>query len=305
MSGGSSDEDETSTVTWRELLEGAIATLRSRDPGDGSDPATDAARITAEALGVADAELVLHLSGRATRRGVAHLDAMVARRATGEPLQYVLGHWPFRHLDLMVDRRVLIPRPETEQVVEVALAELDALGPAGGRPRRAVDLGTGSGAIGLSLVAERTGLEVWITDVSPAALDVARANLAGVGRAAARVRVAEGSWYEALPAELLGEIDLVVSNPPYVAPDDELPAEVRDHEPALALFPGPTGYEALHAVVDGAARWLVPGGVVVVELAPGQAAAVVERARSAGLVDVRVEPDLVGRERMVVARRPG
>ena len=117
MSGGSSDEDETSTVTWRELLEGAIATLRSRDPGDGSDPATDAARITAEALGVADAELVLHLSGRPTPRGVAHLDAMVARRATGEPLQYVLGHWPFRHLDLMVDRRVLIPRPESEAVV--------------------------------------------------------------------------------------------------------------------------------------------------------------------------------------------
>ena len=296
--GGEPDD----TVPWRAFLAEAVDRLAAAGV---ASPDAEARWLVEEASGHEGADLAAGLDEPATQRGVARFDRRLARREAGEPLQHVLGHWAFRRLDLLVDGRVLVPRPETEVVVEVALAELDALGPAGGRRRRAVDLGTGSGAIGLSLVAERTGLEVWITDVSPAALDVARANLAGVGRAAARVRVVEGSWYEALPAELLGEIDLVVSNPPYVAPDDELPAEVRDHEPALALFPGPTGYEALHAVVDGAARWLVPGGVVVVELAPGQAAAVVERARSAGLVDVRVEPDLVGRERMVVARRPG
>ncbi|MFN8040562.1 MAG: peptide chain release factor N(5)-glutamine methyltransferase [Acidimicrobiales bacterium] len=294
--------DVADTVPWRAFL--AEATERLAAAGVAS-PAAEARWLVEEASGHEGSDLAAGLDEPATQRGVARFDRMLARREAGEPLQHVLGHWAFRHLDLLVDGRVLIPRPETEVVVEVALAELDALGPPDGRPRRAVDLGTGSGAIGLSLAAERTGLEVWITDVSTAALDVARANLAGIGRAGARVRVAEGSWYDALPPELAGEVDLIVSNPPYVAPHDELPAEVRDHEPALALVPGPTGLEALHVVVDGAGAWLAPGGVVVVELAPGQAVGVAERAVAAGLVDVRVEPDLVGRDRMVVARRPG
>ena len=119
----------------------------------------------------------------------------------------MIGSWPFRTLDLMVDRRVLIPRPETEQVVEVALAELDRMTPTraatGAATRTAVDLGTGSGAIALALAAERPGVEVWATDVSPPALDVAAANLAGLGgRAAARVRLVQGAWWSALPEHL-------------------------------------------------------------------------------------------------------
>src|SRR5438105_5970876 len=143
---------------------------------------------------------------------------MVARRAAGEPLQYVLGRWAFRTLDLMVDRRVLIPRPETEQVVEVALAEARRL-----HARIAADLGTGSGAIALSLAAELPGVDVWATDVSADALAVARANLAGIGTfAAARVRIQEGDWFGALPPELRGRLDIVVSNPPYIGDDESL-----------------------------------------------------------------------------------
>jgi len=155
------------------------------------------------------------------------------RRESGEPLQYVLGSWAFRSLELMVDPRVLIPRPETEQVVEVALGEIR-------RHRRPVvaDLGTGSGAIALSVVAEVAGAQVWATDTSEAALAVARANLAGLaGMAATRVRLARGSWFSALPAELRGRLSVVVSNPPYVADAEvaSLPAEVAEWEPREAL----------------------------------------------------------------------
>src|SRR5689334_12274015 len=146
---------------------------------------------------------------------------MVDRRAAGEPLQYVLGSWGFRSLDVHVDRRVLIPRPETEVVVERALEVIDAVG-----ARTVVDLGTGSGVIALSIAMERAAVTVWATDASPDALDVTRANLAGVGRPGTRVRVAQGEWFDALPRELAGGVDVVVSNPPYVAESDVLPVEV-------------------------------------------------------------------------------
>ncbi len=127
----------------------------------------------------------------------SHLDTMVARARTGEPIQYVLGEWSFRHITLSVDRRVLIPRPETELVAEIAVGLAANCEPT----RRVADLGTGSGAIGLSMAYElpRQGTEVWITDASVDAIDVARANLAGIGPAAANVRVAHGAWFEALP----------------------------------------------------------------------------------------------------------
>ena len=170
----------------------------------------------------------------ATERMVAHLDAMVARYRAGEPLQYVLGHWAFRHLDLMVDRRVLIPRPETELVAAVAIERARALS----TPVVVADLGTGSGAIGLSMAAELriTGTTVWLTDASADALAVARANAAGVGRAAANVRLAQGSWFDALPDDLRGRLDVVVANPPYIAEDDpEVGSEVREWEPGRGV----------------------------------------------------------------------
>lgn len=224
---------------------------------------------------------------------------LVARRRAGEPLQYVLGHWPFRRLDLLVDRRVLIPRPETEWVVEQALRRL----PDG--EVTVVDLGTGSGAIALSVASERwPSARVVATDASTDALAVARANLAGLGRAATRVELHHGDWWDAVPAELRGEVDLVVSNPPYVAPADELPQEVADWEPIDALIPGPTGLEALDAIVGGASSWLRRGGWLVCEIGDTQGDAVRRLATAAAFVDVDVLPDLTGRDRVLVARRP-
>ncbi len=240
----------------------------------------------------------------ATARMVAHLDAMVGRRLDGEPLAYVLGHWSFRHIELAVDRRVLIPRPETEQVVEHALAELTRLRLATGKPPRVVDLGTGSGAIALSIAVEVAGAEVWATDASEGALLVARANIAGTGgMAATRVRVAAGSWYEALPPELAARVDLVISNPPYLAHAElaDLDPTVANWEPHQALVAGPSGLEAIEVVVEGALRWLRRPGAVVVELAPPQAEAAVALALAAGLDRAVVRPDLTGRPRALVA----
>jgi release factor glutamine methyltransferase len=212
----------------------------------------------------------------------------------------VLGRWQFRGLELFVDRRVLIPRPETEWVAEAAVAEV---GRADCRDPVVVDLGTGSGAIGLSLAAEVPGARVWATDASPEALAVARANLAGLGsRAATRVRLVEGDWWDALPDELRGTVDLVVSNPPSVAADEQLPAEVADWEPGSALRAGPTGLEALEVVVGGAPVWLRRPGALVAEVAPHQARAAVTMAVEAGFDDVEVRPDLTGRPRALVAR---
>lgn len=224
---------------------------------------------------------------------------MVERRAGGEPLQYVLGRWPFRGLDLVVDRRVLIPRPETETVAEAAATELRRLG----RPApRIVDLGTGSGALGLSLAAEFARARVWATDASADALAVARANLSGTGTlVATRVRLSHGSWWEALPPDLRGQVDLAVSNPPYVAADEALPPEVTDWEPVAALRAGPTGLEALTEIVADAPAWLSRPGALVTEIAPHQAEPAVGLARRAGFAHAEVRPDLAGRPRALVA----
>jgi release factor glutamine methyltransferase len=144
---------------------------------------------------------------------------------------------------------------------------------------------------------------VWATDRSAAALEVARANLAGVGRAAARVRVVEGDWYAALPPELGGRVQLIVSNPPYVMATVELPAEVADWEPSTALLAGDDGLDAVRVVVAGAGAWLEPDGVLVCEISPEQADAVGELARG-HFAEVRVELDLAGRPRTLVARCP-
>ena len=247
-------------------------------------------------------------------RARARLGPMVERRIAGEPLQYVLGSWSFRGLDLMVDRRVLIPRPETEQVVEIALEEAQRRGMRRVRrrhltlvdaePESAVaDIGTGSGAIALALDAELPDVLVWATDVSPDALDVARANIAGC--AATRVRTLEGSWFDALPDALRGRLELVVSNPPYVAEGEvaALPGEVADYEPRDALVSGPTGREALEYLLVHAHEWLVPDGVLVCELAPHQADAMIERTRDLAYADAFVRTDLAGRPRVLVARR--
>jgi release factor glutamine methyltransferase len=164
------------------------------------------------------------------------------------------------------------------------------------------DLGTGSGAIALALEAELPDVVVWATDVSADALDVTRANIAGC--AATRVRTAAGSWFDALPQELQGRFEVIVSNPPYVAEEEvaDLPEEVAAFEPRTALVSGPTGCEALEHLLANAAEWLVAGGALVCELAPHQADVMVEQALGASYVDAFVRPDLSGRARVLVAR---
>ena len=262
-------------------------------------PEVSVRRIIERAAGFEGAEYALGLGEPATERAMGFFDRMVERRLAGEPLQYVVGEWSFRTLDLMVDRRALIPRPETEQVVEVALAELDALAPAA---PRVVDLGTGTGAIALAVAVERPAARVWAVEASTAALAVARANLTGIGQAGTRVTLVEGSWFDPLPRELQGSFDLVVSNPPYVAESDPLPAEVADWEPRQALIPGPTGLEAIEEIVAAAPVWLCRPGALVIELAPSQGDVAVELARAAGFDDAEVADDLAGRPRALVAR---
>ncbi len=167
----------------------------------------------------------------ATVRSHYHWRLMVERREAGEPLQYVLERWPFRELELFVDRRVLIPRPETEVVVGAALEEHTRVG------GPVVDLGTGSGAIALSVAVERPGTEVWGVERSPDALAVARANCTGLSRRASTVRLVEGSWFEPLPGDLRGGVGVIVSNPPYVRAEDDLPELVEAWEPTEALRP--------------------------------------------------------------------
>ena len=251
--------------------------------------------------------------------------ALADRRVRGEPLQYVLGTWAFRHLELAVDRRVLIPRPETEQVVEMALAELARIasdrtvdGLTDGDPLICLDLGTGSGAIALALATEGAAsgspLEVWATDASPDALDVARANRDALAAtepvAADRVTFAEGSWFGALPDRLARRVDLIVANPPYVTEEeyDDLDPAVREWEPRSALVArrgrsGVAGMADIEVVVAGAGAWLRRSGALVVELAPAQAYGAIDAARRAGLSRVGTARDLTGRLRMLVAER--
>jgi len=274
---------------------------------------TEARWMVEAATGSASGSLSAHHADPVSDDIGAVVDRWVARRVAGEPLQYVLGSWDFRGIDVSVDRRVLIPRPETETVVGIALELLGVPGAAGPRrPRRVVDLGTGSGAIALALAVEGPAdLEVWATDRSADALAVARANLDALARrdpaAAGRVRLAEGSWFESLAPELAGSLSMVVSNPPYVAEGEwpSLDPVVRDFEPRGALVSGETGLESITEIVTRAGRWLADGGRLVVELAPHQGEAVSETAAGAGYGDVRVEDDLAGRARALVATWPG
>ena len=284
--------DDPTTLSVRELLDDTARVVGERH---------EARWLCEVATGLDGDEFDEALAQPVTERVVAHLDAMLARLRQGEPLQYVLGRWGFRHLDLAIDRRVLIPRPETELVAGIAI-ELAA----GIEPNRVVaDLGTGSGAIGLSLATELPldSTTVWITDVSDDALDVARANLAGIGRAASNVRIGAGSWFEALPAGQ--SFDLIVSNPPYVAAGSpDLAPEVLDWEPTRALLSGADGLDDIRLIVAGAPDWLSPDGWLVLEIGADQGSTVADLLAATGYRDVEIRPDLAGRDRVAVGRRP-
>lgn len=233
----------------------------------------------------------------ATDRAQA-FERMVARRASGEPLAYAVGRAGFRTLELAVDRRVLIPRPETEGLVQHVLDWAAA----SGRWGRAADIGTGSGCIALSLATEGRFSEIIATDLSEDALQLARENAQRLGLA--RVRFASGDLLAALDD---GRFDVIVSNPPYVtaAEHAKLEAGVREFEPAGALVGGPDGLVPTRTLIEGAASHLTEGGLLAIEVDCDRGAAVAAYARSRGWPDARIAADVFGRPRFFLATTQG
>jgi release factor glutamine methyltransferase len=216
----------------------------------------------------------------------------LCRRCTGVPLQHLTGEQGFRHLVLEVRPGVFVPRPETEVLVEVALGLVAIPEPV------VVDLCTGSGAIALAISSELPASRVYATDLSPDAVTLARAN---ADRLDLPVTIVQGDLFDPLPRELAGTVDLVVANPPYVPIErrDQLPVEVLA-DPEMALFGDAAGYER---VCDGAAAWLRPGGALAVEIDESSGDEVSGILRSTGFDEVRLHPDLAGRDRVVAGRR--
>jgi release factor glutamine methyltransferase len=255
-------------------------------------PRVDAEHLLGHALGLQRIELYMHLDRPLTEDELARARGLLARRAAREPLQHVLGEWGFRRLTLTVDSRALIPRPETEVVVERCLAALD-----GAPAPRVLDVGVGSGAIALAIADEHPGALVTGLDVSPDALGLAAENRERTGLA---VTLLEGSFLDGLPK---GPWELVVANPPYVDPleAEALAPEVRDHEPELALY----GVDAHRAIAEAALAVLVPGGSLVLEIGESQGVRVVGELERLGYERVVISQDLAGRDRVVEGRRPG
>jgi release factor glutamine methyltransferase len=287
----------TAKASWTILEVLQWTTARFQERGLPS-PRLDAELLAAHAFGLSRVHLYTQFDRPLLPPELAALRELVKRRQAGEPVAYLTGRKEFWSLDLVVDARVLVPRPDTETAVEEALARLDAR--TAETPARIADIGTGSGAIALALAKSRPAAQVFAVDVSPDALAVARAN---AERLTLTVTFLEGSLVE--PLRALEPFDLIVANLPYVRADDiaGLSAEVRT-EPRLALDGGPDGLTLVRRLVADAPAVLVSGGALVLEIGEGQAGETAALCRAAGFVDVQVRADLGGVERVVSGRRP-
>ena len=274
-------------MTSRELLGSATAEL---EQAGCPSPRVDAEWLLAHALRMTRSELYADGDHPLSAADQERFGELVARRARREPLAYVLGEWGFRRLTLRVDSRVLVPRPETESVVERCLELL-----AGSVEPRVLDVGVGSGAIALAIADEHPGARVSGIDVSGDALALARENAVQTGL---DIELLERDVFQGLPE---GPWELVVSNPPYVDPGDRatLQPEVRDWEPDTALF----GRDVTATVAAAAVDVLIDGGALVLEVGDGQAQATAALLASLGYAEVRTTPDLAGRDRVVEGRR--
>jgi release factor glutamine methyltransferase len=268
-------------VSVRELLGGAVSRLAEA----GVDtPRLDAELLLAEALGVGREQLVLRSAHEVDPGAAERFEALVSRREAREPVAYILGRKGFRRIDLQVDRRVLIPRPETELLVEVGL---------GLAPRaRVVDVGTGSGAVALALKDERPDLEVTGTDASADALEVARENAARLGLDVDFVQTD-------LLDGISGGFDAALANLPYVPDEVPLAPEIAHYEPSGALFAGPDGLDAIRRLVP----MVHAVGLVAFEIGFGQEIGVSKLLSEAGFRSVQRLRDLAGHERVVVGQR--
>lgn len=263
-------------------------------------PRLNAEHLLSHCTGHSRVELYAYHERPITGREREEYAALLYRRAAREPLQYITGFSGFRYLELAVDRRVLIPRPETEMLVDKAVRFLGAIP---GRPV-AVDVGTGSGCIAFSLARECPAAVIYATEISAEALEVARLNARRLELDAA-VTLCRGDLLDALPGRLAGGIDLIVSNPPYVREGDfpALPPEVREHEPYVSLVAGPSGTEIHHRIMRQALRWLAPGGLLLMEGGEDQVEGLAREAAGFGYGAADVGVDLGGRPRMVEMRR--
>ncbi len=271
---------------------GALAAARHRLVASGSAE-LDAELLLAHVLDLSRAQLIAEDRRELTAAEAARVEALLARRAAGEPVAYLTGRRGFWTLELAVTPDVLVPRPETELLVELALARL----PAG--PCRVLDLGTGSGALALAIAAERPEATVDAVDESAAALALAQRNAARAGLG--NLCFALGHWYAPVGGR---RYHVIVANPPYLAADDpHLPALA--FEPRAALVAGPTGLEALAEIAAGAPAQLLPGGWLIAEHGASQGGAVRGLWRGAGLLEVATFTDLAGLERSTAGHLPG
>jgi len=262
------------------LARGAALLARVLD-----QPNLDAGILLAFSLGVPRVRLRSHPEEQRTPEDLQRYLALIERRARGEPLAYITGIREFWTLELRVTRDVLVPRPETELLVERGLALCNA------ERARVVDLGTGSGAVALALAAERPAWSVLATDASAAALAVARDNARRLGL---KVEFAQGNWFAGLPAR---HFDLVVSNPPYVDAHDPALLALQD-EPRQALTPGADALADLRAIIQAAPEHLIPGGWLALEHGATQGSAVARELVARGFGSVRSHRDLAGHERV-------
>ncbi len=253
----------------------------------------EAERLVALALGVGWGDLWARLREPIDEAPHTRLESLVERRCGGEPLAYITGSVVFRGIELECGPGVLVPRPETETLVDVALELI-----ADRRDPIVVDIGTGTGAIAIAVVQARPDADVWATDASSLALDYAARN---IETSRVDVQLCRGDLFHALPDRLLGSVDLIVSNPPYIPDDAELPADVLA-EPAEALRAGPQGDEVLVRLIDGAPGWLNASGALALEVGtPDQATSLMTAMQVLGTVCVR--DDHNGRPRVVWAAR--
>lgn len=277
-------------------------------------PRLSAEWLLSSATGLSRVELYVNFDRPLERPELDAMHAAVERRAAGEPLQYVTGEMPFRHIVLRCERGVLIPRPETEILVDAALLGVDAAsarpgekdGAAAGSPVRVLEIGTGTGCIALSIASERPGTLVTATDLSPRAVQLARRNREALGLEEA-VDIVECDLAAGVDADLMGSFSVLVSNPPYIPTAvlrEEVPAEVADFEPELALDGGADGLDVFRRLLELAPTALAPRGMLAVELFEGSLdqAAALARAQG-GWATVEVREDLTHRPRVLVAVR--
>jgi release factor glutamine methyltransferase len=276
----------TPTQSIAEILAGAARELTACS----DSPRLDAELLLGQVLGQGRSALIAHAAEQVADGSRRDYQALIDRRRHGAPVAYLIGRREFWSLSLAVTPAVLVPRPETETLVEAALAAIPR-----DRVCRVLDLGTGSGAIALAIAEERPLAAVTGTDLSPEALQVALANARALGRT--RIAWRLGDWFDAVPGE---RFDLIVSNPPYIAAAD--PHLTALHaEPALALTPGPSGLEALAAIAARAAGFLNRGGQLVLEHGAAQADDVAELLERHGFTELRSYPDISGRPRVAAA----